>query len=164
MSLYVPVTDTRARARARARTARRALLALATALALTSAGAQPQPALPTVKLTAGVHLITAEVARDDASRMRGLMFRTSLPPNGGMLFIFDQKATHCMWMRNTLIPLAVAFIADDGVIVNVEEMQPRDETTRHCAREPVRYALEMTQGWFAQRGLKAGSRIGGIPR
>ena len=66
-----------------------------------------------------------------------------------------------LWM---LIPLAVAFIADDGVIVNVEEMQPRDETTRHCAREPVRYALEMTQGWFAQRGLKAGSRIGGIPR
>jgi len=94
MSLYVPVTDTRARARARARTARRALLALATALALTSAGAQPQPALPTVKLTAGVHLITAEVARDDASRMRGLMFRTSLPPNGGMLFIRQQDRRH----------------------------------------------------------------------
>jgi uncharacterized protein len=140
------------------------LAAAAAAAPLGGAAAQPQPPPPTVKLTAGVHLISAELARDDAARTRGLMFRESLPPNGGMLFVFDHKATQCMWMRNTLIPLAVAFIADDGSIVNIEEMKPRDETTRHCSHAPVRYALEMTQGWFSQRGLKAGSRIGGLPR
>ena len=116
----------------------------------------------TVRLTAGVHLITAEVAADDPMRMRGLMFRESLPQNRGMLFIFDAKTVQCMWMRNTLIPLSVAFIDDDGRIVNIEDMKPQTEDS-HCAKTPVRYALEMTQGWFAQRGLKAGTVIGGIP-
>jgi uncharacterized membrane protein (UPF0127 family) len=131
-------------------------------LAATAAPAQPQPTLPTTRLTAGIHLITAEVAQDNASRMRGLMFREQLPPNGGMLFVFESKGVQCMWMRNTLIPLSVAFIEDDGTIVNIEEMKPRDETTQHCSNKPVRYALEMSKGWFAQRGIKAGARIGGI--
>jgi len=69
---------------------------------------------------------------------------------------------HCMWMRNTLIPLSVAFIDDDGSIVNIEDMQPKTEIS-HCAARPVRYALEMDKGWFAQRGLKAGARISGLP-
>jgi uncharacterized membrane protein (UPF0127 family) len=116
---------------------------------------------PTVKLTAGVHLITAEVAADDPMRMRGLMFRQALAPNHGMLFVFDSKSVQCMWMRNTLIPLSVAFLEDDGRIVNIEDMLPQTENS-HCARAPVRYALEMTQGWFAQRGLKPGATIGGI--
>lgn len=120
------------------------------------------PKLPTTQLTAGIHVISAEVAASDPARARGLMFREALLPNHGMLFVFDRKATHCMWMRNTLIPLSVAFIEDDGTIVNILDMQPHDERT-HCARQPVRFALEMSQGWFEQKGLKPGSKIGRLP-
>jgi uncharacterized membrane protein (UPF0127 family) len=123
-----------------------------------------QPALPTTKLNIGLNLITAEVAKDDRSRQMGLMFRQSLAPNHGMLFIFENRSTQCMWMRNTLIALSVAFLDDDGRIVNIENMQPKDETTRHCSRQPARYALEMTQGWFAQRKLGAGDVVRGIPK
>lgn len=141
------------------------LFAVALALGCVHAAhAQGQrPALPTIKMTAGIHLITAEVAADDASRMQGLMFRESLAPNHGMLFVFDQKAIHCMWMRNTLIALSVAFIDDDGTIVNIADMAPQTETS-HCALRPVRFALEMEQGWFARRGLNAGAKLGGLPR
>lgn len=125
-----------------------------------SASAQSQ--LPTTRLTAGIHLITAEVAATDPARMRGLMFRDRLAPNGGMLFIFDDKGVQCMWMRNTFVPLSVAFIEDDGSIVNIEDMQPRTEVS-HCAKRPVRYALEMELGWFAKRGLNAGARLSGLP-
>jgi len=118
--------------------------------------------LPTVELKAGVHLIRAEVASDFGSRMTGLMHRPSMPQNAGMLFIFDDKSMHCMWMKNTLIPLSVAFIDDDGAIVNIADMQPHSEQS-HCATQPVRYALEMNRGWFAARGIKPGSRLGGIP-
>jgi uncharacterized membrane protein (UPF0127 family) len=144
--------------------ARRRLFAFALALACIApaSGQGPQPALPTIKLSAGIHLITAEVAASDASRMRGLMFRESLAPNHGMLFVFDHKAIHCMWMRNTLIPLSVAFVDDDGAIVNIEDMAPRIETS-HCARRPVRFALEMEKGWFARRGIGPGARLGGLP-
>ena len=123
--------------------------------------ASAQPAGRTLQLTAGIHLITAELAADDPMRMRGLMFRETLAPNHGMLFVFDSKGLQCMWMRNTLIPLSVAFIDDDGRILNIEDMKPRTEDS-HCARAPVRYALEMQQGWFMQRGLKPGTTIGGI--
>ena len=118
--------------------------------------------LPVVQLKAGMHLIRAEVAADFSTRGRGLMFRKSLAPNGGMLFIFDEAAPHCMWMKNTYIPLSVAFIDDKGTIINIADMQPHSEQS-HCAARPALYALEMTQGWFAQRGIKAGARLGGIP-
>lgn len=138
-------------------------LAAIAAMTIASAQAQPAPArLPTVQLTAGIHLITAELAVDDRTRARGLMFREQLPPNHGMLFVFDRPGLHCMWMRNTLIPLSVAFIEDDGTIVNVAHMKPHDESS-HCATKPVRYALEMTQGWFAQKGIQPGMKIGRLP-
>jgi uncharacterized protein len=123
-----------------------------------------QPALPTTKLSIGLHLITAEVANDHGSRQMGLMFRKALAPNHGMIFVFENRTTHCMWMRNTLIPLSVAFLDEDGRIVNIEDMQPLDERTQHCSRQPTRYALEMTQGWFAQRKLGAGDIVRGIPK
>jgi hypothetical protein len=137
------------------------------ALVLAAAGsagiaAAQTTTLPTTQLTAGIHLITAEVAASDASRARGLMFRQSLPTNHGMLFIFDNRTEHCMWMRNTLIPLSVAFIEDDGSIVNIVDMKPHDESS-HCATKPVRYALEMPQGWFAQKGIGPGARLGRLP-
>jgi len=125
-------------------------------------GAQPQEGLPVLQLNAGMHLIRAELAADYSSRMRGLMFRASMPVNTGMLFIFEEAAPQCMWMKNTLIPLSVAFMDDGGAIINIEDMQPQTEDS-HCARKPARYALEMNKGWFAARGIKPGSRIGGIP-
>lgn len=136
--------------------------AAALALAALLTPARAQTALPTTQLTAGIHLITAEMAANDPQRARGLMFREKLAPNHGMLFVFDAKTVQCMWMRNTLIPLSVAFIDDDGSIVNIEDMQPKTENS-HCSRRPVRYALEMELGWFAKRGLKSGARLGGLP-
>lgn len=135
------------------------IAAVAFSLSLTTAFAQTT--LPTTRLTAGMHVITAEVADNDANRARGLMFREQLAPNHGMLFRFNDKAVQCMWMRNTLVPLSVAFIEDDGTIVNIEDMEPRTETS-HCAKKPVRLALEMERGWFAKRGIKPGMKLGGL--
>jgi len=134
---------------------------LACVLALPAQAQQAQ--LPEVQLTAGVNLIHAELADDFPSRMQGLMYRKSLAPNGGMLFVFDNPDTQCMWMKNTLIPLSVAFLADDGTIVNIADMQPRTEDP-HCAASPVRYALEMEQGWFARHGVRSGTRMGGLAK
>jgi len=136
-------------------------LFLAFFLAAAPAFAQ-QPQLPVVQLNAGMHLIRAEVAADYGSRMTGLMHRASMPSNAGMLFIFDESQQQCMWMKNTLIPLSVAFIDDSGTIINVEDMAPQTEDS-HCAKRPSRYALEMNRGWFAARGIKPGTRLGGIP-
>lgn len=135
----------------------RALIALAL-LALGPAFAQP---LPIVQLGAGMHLIQAEVADNEATRTRGLMHRTSLAPNGGMLFVFDAAAPYCMWMKNTPLPLSVAFIDAGGAIVNIADMQPHTEDA-HCATRPVPFALEMRQGWFEQRGIRAGFRLRGL--
>lgn len=117
--------------------------------------------LPVVQLTAGMHVIKAEVAADFSTRAQGLMYRKSLAPNGGMLFIFDEPAVQCMWMKNTLIPLSVAFLDERGTIVNIENMQPQTEQS-HCATAPALLALEMSAGWFAQRGIKAGMKLGGL--
>jgi len=125
----------------------------------TPAQAQAQErGLPRTTLQAGMHLIRAEVAGDVDSRARGLMFRERLGPNEGMLFVFEQPSTQCFWMRNTLVPLTIAFLADDGRIVNTADMEPKSEAS-HCSTEGVRYALEMERGWFAKRGLNRGDRI-----
>lgn len=125
--------------------------------------AAQQPPLPTVQLGAGMHLIRAEVADRDASRAKGLMHRIALAPNGGMLFVFEQTAVHCMWMKNTPLPLSVAFIDERGTIVNIADMQPQSEDS-HCAARPARFALEMAQGWFAERGIRAGTRLRGLEK
>ncbi len=133
------------------------------ALSLAAAPALAQQAqLPVVQLNAGMHLIRAEVAADDGSRMTGLMYRPTMASNAGMLFIFDDNQRQCMWMKNTLIPLSVAFIDEHGTVINIEDMAPQTEDS-HCAARASRYALEMNHGWFAARGVKPGSRIGGIP-
>ena len=139
--------------------------ALSLMLAVPVRGQSPDGrVLPTRSLTAGVHLITAEVAADDPSRELGLMFRRGLAPNHGMLFIFDPAMKACMWMRNTLIPLSVAFIDRDGRVVNIEEMQANTDQV-HCARHEVPFALEMAHGWFSERGLRPGQTvIGGLPQ
>jgi hypothetical protein len=139
-----------------------ALLALAPAAPLGAqqapARVEPQPTLPKIEIQAGLHVIRAEVADAVDTRMRGLMMREKLGSNEGMLFVFDQKAGHCFWMKNTLLALSIAFVDDDGTIANIEDMKPQTEDS-HCPLRPIRYALEMEQGWFARRGLKAGTKL-----
>lgn len=122
-----------------------------------------QNTMPVMELTAGFYRIEAEVAANDQNRQVGLMNRKSMAKQHGMLFVFPQANTHCMWMRNTLLPLSVAFLDDEGKIINIEDMQPQTENN-HCASRPARYALEMNLGWFAQRGLKPGTRLNGIEK
>ena len=131
-------------------------------LSVLSAGTALAQDLPVVQLNAGMYLIRAEVAADFGSRAQGLMYRKQMPSNAGMLFIFEQPGEQCMWMKNTLIPLSVAFLDDDGRIINIEDMAPQTLDS-HCARRPARYALEMNSGWFSARGVKPGTRLGGIP-
>lgn len=140
-------------------------LALASLLLSSPVSAQlqtPQPKLPTVALSAGMHNIVAEVAATPQQRQIGMMMRTQMAQHEGMLFVFEQPTRQCFWMRNTLLPLAIAFIADDGRVVNVAEMQPQTDDS-HCSTEPVRYVLEMNKGWFDKRGIKAGARLRGKP-
>jgi uncharacterized membrane protein (UPF0127 family) len=122
----------------------------------------PQRDLPRVRLSAGMHLIDVQVAMTPAQRETGLMYRKDMPQPEGMLFVFERPASQCFWMKNTLLPLTAAFIADDGTIVNLADMKPQT-TDPHCSVQPVRYVLEMNQGWFAKRGVKAGSKLGGPP-
>lgn len=139
-------------------------LAVALSLGLGTAAAQDaaQPQLERITLQAGMHNIQAEVARTPLQTQTGLMFRREMAPHAGMLFVFDGLAPRCFWMKNTLLPLSIAFIADDGRIVNIADMQPQSEQS-HCAAQPVRFALEMNQGWFAKRGIKDGFKLKGAP-
>ena len=122
----------------------------------------PQLQLPRVTLSAGMHLINAQVASTPQQRAIGLMFRKEMPVNEGMLFAFEQASEQCFWMKNTLLPLTAAFVADDGSIVNLADMQPQSLES-HCSTRPVRFVLEMNKGWFDKRGLKAGSKLSGPP-
>lgn len=125
------------------------------------AGVAAAQQMPLVQLTAGMYRITAEMANTPQTRQVGLMHRESMAENRGMVFVFDYDARHCMWMKNTLIPLSVAFLARDGTILNIADMQPQSETS-HCAAKSARYALEMNKGWFDERGIGAGDRIEGV--
>ncbi len=138
------------------------LLPVAILLTLSPAGHAQDRAqkLPTVQLTAGMHLIRAEVADDDLERQIGLMHRPSMGASDGMVFVFERPEVQCFWMRNTLIPLSAAFIDDTGTIVNIEDMKPKSDDS-HCSKKPVRFVLEMNKGWFEKRGVKAGSVVGG---
>ena len=141
---------------------KRALLTLLFSGLAFSALAQdtPQTNLPRIKLQAGMYQIDTQVAQTPDQRSMGLMFRKDMPQHEGMLFVFEQPATQCFWMRNTLIPLSAAFVADDGTIVNIADMKPQSDDS-HCSEKPVRYVLEMNVGWFAKRQLKAGYKLGG---
>ena len=149
---------------------RRTILALASIAASASilvsfsASAQdgPQLTLQRVKLSAGMNVIDAQVAVTAEQRQIGLMLRKEMPQHEGMLFVFEQPSQQCFWMKNTLLPLTAAFVTDDGTIVNLADMKPQTMDS-HCSAQPVRYVLEMNQGWFAKKAIKAGSRLGGQP-
>jgi uncharacterized membrane protein (UPF0127 family) len=140
---------------------RTALLAIS--FVISSPGWAQQPQLPLLELSAGMHRIEAEVAATPESRQTGMMLRTSMPSHRGMLFVFPEPSKHCMWMRNTLVPLSVAFLDEKGQILNIEDMQPRTEDN-HCSAKPARYALEMNLGWFRTRGVGAGFAITGVDK
>lgn len=123
---------------------------------------QPQMNLPRAKLSAGLHVLDVQLAQTPQERQIGLMFRREMPQHEGMLFVFEQATVQCFWMRNTFIPLTAAFVADDGTIVNLADMKPLSDDS-HCSLKPVRFVLEMNQGWFARRNIQAGYRLGGAP-
>jgi uncharacterized membrane protein (UPF0127 family) len=148
-------------ARTAATPLRRAAALLLAMLVAGVAWSQGQPQnLAITTLQVGMHNIRAQLALTPEQRQIGLMFRQTMPTHEGMLFVFEQATTQCFWMRNTLIPLSIAFLADDGTVVNLAEMRPQSDDS-HCSARPVRYVLEMNQGWFAKRGVKPGTRIAG---
>jgi uncharacterized membrane protein (UPF0127 family) len=142
------------------------LLAAANFLFLPAAWAQgngkPQMDLKRVTINAGMYKIDAQVAASPLERQIGLMYRKEMPQQEGMLFVFEQAAPQCFWMKNTLLPLTAAFVADDGRIVNLADMKPLS-TDNWCSEEPVRYVLEMNQGWFAKKNIKKGFKLSGTP-
>ena len=141
----------------------RAFLAVVLAVpALAQDDAGQAQRLQAIALAAGMHNIRAELALTPAQRQKGLMHRRDLGSHEGMLFVFDAPSPQCFWMKNTPTPLTIAFLADDGSIVNLADMKPFDEAS-HCSARPVRYVLEMNQGWFAKRGIKAGFKLTGAP-
>ncbi|WP_395685107.1 DUF192 domain-containing protein [Caenimonas koreensis] len=138
------------------------IAAIAAAVLMPVFAQEAQMNLPRVQLAAGMHRIDAQVAQTGDQRMTGLMFRKEMPQHEGMLFVFEYPSQQCFWMRNTLLPLSIAFVADDGTIVNIDEMKPQTDDS-HCSLKPVRYVLEMNTGWFARKGIKAGAKLTGEP-
>ncbi len=122
----------------------------------------PQLNLPRTKLSAGMYLLDVQLAARSNEREIGLMFRKDMPQAEGMLFVFEQPGVQCFWMKNTILPLTAAFVADDGTIVNLADMKPQT-TDSHCSAKPVRFVLEMNQGWFAKKNIKAGFKLVGTP-
>lgn len=135
----------------------------AAALALSSALPVAAAELPTATLTIGTHKLVAEVVTTVEQRATGLMNRFSLKPDHGMLFVFGRPAPQGFWMKNTYIPLSIAFLDADGRILNIEDMRPQTEET-HWSKGPALYALEMKKGWFAERGIGPGAVVAGMPR
>jgi uncharacterized membrane protein (UPF0127 family) len=137
---------------------------LISALAITAgtATAQQVAKFPVVSLTIGIHVIKAEVAANEAQREQGLMFREKMGQNEGMVFLLDAPSSVCMWMKNTSLPLSVAFIDANGKIINIDDMKPQT-TDSHCSKGAAKYALEMNRGWFKQKNIKPGSVIDGLP-
>jgi Uncharacterized conserved protein len=142
---------------------KRAARFLAAAIACTALTAWAEVTYKTSRIKVGGHELKVEVAQSEEQRMQGLMFRKQLGRNDGMLFIFDEPAYHAMWMKNTLIPLSVAFVDKDGEILNILDMEPQTLDT-HMAAGPAIYAIETNKSWFADNKVKAGDRVTGLPK
>ncbi|TFL11431.1 DUF192 domain-containing protein [Pusillimonas caeni] len=156
-----PATRRHTRARQAACAAACLVAGLMTSLVPSPAPAQAR-LLPTASLSLGAATAHVEIAATPEVRNRGLMFRESLPPDHGMLFVFEQETAQCFWMKNTPLPLSIAFIDARGRIINMRDMQPHSEAT-HCPAGPMRYALEMPRGWFLQYGIEPGQQVEGLP-
>jgi uncharacterized membrane protein (UPF0127 family) len=141
---------------------RLALFLITTLWGITGHAQDGPQKLAAIRLSAGMHVIQAELAQSPEERTIGLMFRKTMATSDGMLFAFEQAGQQCFWMKNTLLPLSAAFVADDGTVVNIEDMKPQT-LDGHCSSKPVRFVLEMNAGWFAKRGIKPGSKLQGTP-
>ena len=135
------------------------LMTLASGLAIAEDAPQQ---LPAIRLSTGMHVLQVMVAQTPEQLSTGLMFRKTMGTNDGMLFVFDEPSQQCFWMKNTLLPLSIAFIDDTGVVANIDDMKPQTLDS-HCSTKPVRFVLEMNVGWFDKRGIKAGSKFQGEP-
>ena len=139
------------------------LRVLAASVLLAAVSASADTRLKTTTLKVGAHALNVEVVRTDEERARGLMFREKLERESGMLFIFDEPAYHSMWMKNTLIPLSVAFVDAQGTILNILDMEPQTLDS-HMSAGPSIYAIETNKGWFAGKRIKAGDKVTGLPK
>lgn len=119
--------------------------------------------LPTATLRIGSQPLKVEVASNDAQREQGLMFRKSMPRDEGMLFVFEDPGYYAMWMKNTLIPLSVAFVDREGIILNIADMEPQTLDS-HLANGPALYAIETNKGWFESHKIHAGDKVTGLPK
>ena len=144
-------------------TIRIVLILIYAASATLVAAESAQPELPVTKLRVGAAVIRAEVADDDAERSAGMMFRESLAEDAGMLFVMPSTGPASFWMKNTLVPLSIAFIAPDGTVLEIHEMQPKSERVTRSTFPQVAYALEMPKGWFSKRNIWPGERVSGLP-
>ena len=135
----------------------------ALALFAAVAAAQADTRLKTATLKVGPHALRVEVAATDPQRALGLMNRPKLGHDDGMLFIFDEVAYHSMWMKDTLIPLSVAFVDAQGTILNILDMEPQT-LEPHVSAGPSIYAIETNKGWFAAKKVKAGDKVTGLPK
>ena len=140
-----------------------ALLALFLSIALLQGTPTPQTNLPKATLTLGAHSLTVQIAADDASRERGLMSRTNLAENEAMVFVFPSPQPVSFWMKDTPIPLSIAYVGPSGRIFEIHDLKPFDETAVPSASQAVTYAIETPQGWFAKHGIIAGSTVSGLP-
>lgn len=138
------------------------LASLSLMTTVTLAQEAPQANLQHTSLTSGIHQIDVQLAITPSEHAIGLMYRKEMEQHEGMLFVFPTPSLQCFWMKNTLIPLTVAFLADDGMILNMDDMKPQTEES-HCSIKPVRYVLEMNKGWFAKKGIKPGMKLSGQP-
>ncbi len=136
-------------------------MCIALLLSLMAVATTAQPAEP-LRLQLGGHQLQAEYADTFLQRQRGLMGRSELASDSGMLFRFDEVRRHCLWMKDTPLPLSAAFFDEDGVLVDVIDLEPFNTEIR-CSKRPARYALEMDQGWFAEREIGRDARLEGIP-
>ncbi|HOO77576.1 MAG TPA: DUF192 domain-containing protein [bacterium] len=125
-------------------------------------GPRPQPG-PSRELTIGARRITVEVADTPARKERGLMYRESLGDDEGMLFPYPETTRRAFWMKNTGVPLSIAFISPYGLIVEIQDMAPDDGAVLHTPAVPYRYALEMNRGWFERNGIGLGAPVGNLP-
>jgi uncharacterized membrane protein (UPF0127 family) len=140
------------------------IFALSFWLAGTATAQLAQRELPQTTLSVGIHQILVQVARTQDQHATGLMYRTEMPQQEGMLFEFDTSSRQCFWMKNTLIPLSIAFLDENGTILEIHDMQPKSEKIIKSTFTRIAYALEMQQGWFGKKNIWPGEKVTGLPR
>jgi len=119
--------------------------------------------LPTRTLRVHNTPLHVEIADTPAASQRGLMFRESLDPNAGMLFVFPQPKAAVFYMRNTTIPLSIAYLDSDGLIKEIYDLQPLDETAVQSRSDRIQFAIEVNQGWFERHNITPGHKVTGLP-